>query len=135
MNIAIEQARIASTNGETPVGAVIVKDNEIISKSHNKTIELCDCTAHAEILVIREASIKLNSWRLSECSLYVTLEPCIMCFGAIKNARISKLIFGAYNHESGFDNHYNLQTNLKYIGGIEKEACKSILDSHFNNIR
>ena len=94
MNEALKEARKAYEKGETPIGAVIVKDGEIISRAHNLTEELNDCTAHAEILAIRKASEKLGGWRLINCDLYVTMEPCIMCSGAIVQSRIKKLIIG-----------------------------------------
>ena len=101
MAMALEEAEKAFLLGEVPVGALIVKDGEIIAKSHNLCETQKDATAHAEILAIREASQKLNRWRLDDCDLYVTLEPCAMCSGAIQNARLRRLYFGAFEPNTG----------------------------------
>lgn len=98
---AIKEAQISQKLDEVPVGAVIVKDNEIIARGHNLKETLKDCTAHAEIMAIREASQKLGSWRLSDCDLYVTLEPCIMCAGTILNARIKRVFIGTFDSTAG----------------------------------
>lgn len=101
MEKALEEARLASARGEVPVGAVVVRNGEIIASDGNRTLEHKDITAHAEILVIREASRKLKNERLSQCDLYVTLEPCPMCAAAISFARIRRLYFGAGDPKSG----------------------------------
>lgn len=102
MDIAIIEAKKAGARGEIPIGAVIINDlGEVISRDGNRTIELNDPTAHAEILVIRKACAMLNNQRISNCSIYVTLEPCPMCAAAISNARISKLYFGPEDKKSG----------------------------------
>lgn len=101
MELALEQARLARLRGEVPVGAVIVLKGEVIASAGNKTRELNDPTAHAEVLVIRDAANKLKSERLIDCDLYVTLEPCAMCAGAISFARISRLYFGASDVKGG----------------------------------
>lgn len=106
---------------EVPVCALIVKDNELLSIATNKVESHNDSTAHAEILAIREASKVLNNWRLNDCILYVTLEPCSMCLGAIKNSRISKVVFGAYDT--------NKENEVEVIGGIlELESAKFLKD-------
>ena len=101
MMLALDEARLGAESGEVPVGAVIVSNGEVIAKAHN----LCEtnhcATAHAELLAIEEASQKLSSWRLSNCTLYVTLEPCPMCMGAIVNSRIGKVVFGAKDAKAG----------------------------------
>ena len=94
MNEAIEEAKKAYDKGETPIGAVVVKDDQIIGRGHNLTETLKDSTAHAEMLAIREAADTLGGWRLMNCDLYVTMEPCIMCSGAIVNSRIKNIIIG-----------------------------------------
>lgn len=101
MDLALEEARSAAGRGEVPVGAVIVRGGEVLARAGNRTRELTDPTAHAEILAIREAAEKLASERLSDCDLYVTLEPCPMCAAAISFARIKRLYFGAADPKSG----------------------------------
>jgi tRNA(adenine34) deaminase len=101
MDMALDQARAAAVRGEVPVGAVIVQDGEIIAQAGNRTREMLDATAHAEILVIRAASQVLGQERLTDCDLYVTLEPCAMCAGAIAAARIGRLYYAAQDAKSG----------------------------------
>ncbi|MHC1720120.1 MAG: tRNA adenosine(34) deaminase TadA [Clostridiaceae bacterium] len=98
---AIKEAKLSEGIDEVPVGAVIVKDNKIIGRGHNLKEKLQDCTAHAEILAIRDAGQNLDSWRLSDCELYVTLEPCAMCAGAILGSRIKKVYIGAFDPTAG----------------------------------
>ena len=102
MKEALKEANKAYEKGETPIGAVIVKNNEIIARAHNLTETLNDCTAHAEVLAIRQASEKLGGWRLVDCDLYVTMEPCIMCSGAIVHSRIKKLIIGTKHIKNAY---------------------------------
>jgi len=101
MNLALEQAKIAAQKGEVPVGAVIVQKGNMIAKAHNLCLSDQMATAHAEMLAINEASRILGSWRLSDCTLYVTLEPCPMCAGAIINARIPRVVFAAKDPRAG----------------------------------
>ena len=101
MRIALEEAAIAASNGDVPVGAVILHNGEVIAHRHNEREASNDPTAHAEVLALRDASKLLNSWRLSECTLVVTLEPCVMCAGATQSARIGRLVYGAANFEAG----------------------------------
>lgn len=101
MRVALEQARLSALADEVPVGAVIVRNGEIIGRGHDRRIELTDPTAHAEVMAIREAAVCLNDWRLDDCALFVTLEPCAMCAGAILLARIPLVIFGATNPKFG----------------------------------
>ncbi|WP_417666649.1 nucleoside deaminase [Roseibium sp.] len=105
MAAALEQAELAAQRGEVPVGAVLVKDDEIIARNGNRTLELHDPTAHAEVLVIREACATLKTQRLTDCDLYVTLEPCPMCAAAISFARIRRLYFGAGDAKGGAVEH------------------------------
>ena len=101
MRIALEEAAIAASNGDVPVGAVVLHNGEVIARRHNERETSNDPTAHAEVLALRDASKLLNSWRLSECTLVVTLEPCVMCAGATQSARIGRLVYGAANFEAG----------------------------------
>ena len=142
MNEAIKEAYKAYEKGETPIGAVIVKDGEIIARAHNLTETLNDPTAHAEILAIREASEYLGGWRLINCDLYVTMEPCIMCSGAIVQSRIKKLIVGTKHiknlniekqHEFKID--YFNTCNIEVTFDILKEECSSILQKFFKELR
>ncbi|MFZ7121452.1 MAG: nucleoside deaminase [Eubacteriaceae bacterium] len=141
MKLAIDEACKAVKTGEIPVGAVIVYQNRLIAKSHNMVETLNDPTAHAEIMVIREASKLLNNWRLSECSMYVTLEPCIMCMGAILNARMSKLVYGVGDNkfgavESNIDLARNsLYKNIKIYSGIEEDICSKLMKDFFREKR
>ena len=139
---AIAQAEIAKGKGEMPVGCVIVKDGEIIARGYNEREEGFDPTAHAEIVAMRRAAEALGSWRLGGCTLYVTLEPCPMCAGAIVQARIDRLVFGAYDEAAGCAgsvyripedpafNHF-----CKCEGGILKDECKTVLTSFFSEKR
>ena len=142
MKEALKEAYKAYEKKETPIGAIIVKDGEIIARAHNLTEELKDPTAHAEILAIREASKKLGGWRLVDCDLYVTMEPCIMCSGAIANSRIKKLIIGtkhiknAYTekqHEFKID--YYKYNNIETTFGVLQDECSNILQEFFRKLR
>ena len=101
MEIALEEARLAASRGEVPVGAVVVCGGELVAREHNRTREAADPTAHAELRALREAAAKHNDWRLTDCTLYVTLEPCAMCAGAIVLARIERLVFAAHDPKAG----------------------------------
>jgi len=138
MKVAIEQAYLALEVGEVPVGAVLVYDQKIISKSYNKTIVNVDSTSHAEINVIREAERLTNNYRLNNCSLYVTLEPCIMCLGAIINSRISRVVFGAYDSKlfhkvdySFLKQERKLNHQIELVGGVMETVCSNILKDFF----
>ena len=101
MTRALELAELAASRGEVPVGAVLTRDQEMVAEGHNLTVTSNDPTAHAEVVVIREAAHKLGDWRLTECTLYVTLEPCAMCAGALVLSRPSRLVFGASDPKAG----------------------------------
>lgn len=137
MQIAIAQAE--KSENDIPVGAVIVKDGKIIAKAHNTKEKDNDITSHAEILTIRQAEKTLNNWRLDECELYVTLEPCPMCGWAILQSRISKVYFGSYDSNYGafsklkLNNYTN--SNIKIYGGISEDKCNELLDKFFKKIR
>ena len=145
MAVALEQANKAEEHGEVPVGAVLVKDGLLIAKAHNQPISTNDATAHAEIQVIRLAGKAMQNYRLVGTTLYVTLEPCIMCLGAIKNARVSRTVFGAYNNKNK-DCQPNLNlintNNIEFItnkinidGGVLEKDCKRQLKLFFTSKR
>ena len=142
MNEAIKEAYKAYEKGETPIGAVIVKDGKIISRAHNLTETLSDATAHAEILAIRKASDYLGGWRLINCDLYVTMEPCIMCSGAIVQTRIKKLIIGTKHiknlnieKQHKFKIDYFDTCNIEVTFDVLQEECSSILQKFFKELR
>ena len=142
MERAIEQARLAGERGEVPVGAVIVKDNQIIALSENQIINRRDPTAHAEILAIRSACEILKTERLIDCDLYVTLEPCPMCAAAISLARIRRLYFGAYDPKGGgvengprIFNQTTCHHKPEVIGGIHESQCGELLKDFFKDKR
>ncbi len=137
MKIALEQAEIAASEGEVPVGAVIVKDGEIIVKTRNNREATGDATGHAELIAIREACEKLGGWHLESCELYVTLEPCPMCMGAIVNSRLGSVYFGAKDAKAGACGSvlnmcsYPLNHKPKIEEGFMKEECAAILSDFF----
>ncbi len=138
MNLALEQARKAEEMGEVPVGAILINDGIIIAKSHNQPISTNDATAHAEIQLIRAAGKKLKNYRLTNTTLYVTLEPCAMCLGAIMHARIDRLVFGAYDLKTGVcGSSENLigancfNHKIKLISGVLENESKQLLKNFF----
>ena len=141
MRAAIEQARLAYSIGEVPVGAVVVKDDEIISAGFNKREAGKNALRHAELSAIDAACEALHGWRLWQCELYVTLEPCPMCTGAIINARIPRVVFGAYDAKAGscgsvvdlFEFPYNHKAEV--TGGVLQEECAELLTSFFRELR
>ena len=142
MQQAILQAEIAAQQGEVPVGAVIVKDGEVIATGHNTREKTSLATGHAEIMAIDKACKKLGSPFLTGCDIYVTLEPCPMCAGAIFQARINKVIFGAYEEKSGavgsvFNLFYdfNLPNRVLFEGGVMEEECRNLLTDFFKEKR
>lgn len=142
MLLAIKEAQKAEIKDEVPIGAVIVLDGRVIAKAHNLIEKKQDATAHAEILAIQKASKKLKSWRLIDCEMYVTVEPCPMCAGAIVNARIKKVYFGATESKSGCAvSKYSILTDsglnhtTEFEGGMEKEACSTLIKNYFKKKR
>ena len=140
MKVALKCAQKAFDEGEVPIGAVVVADGKVISRGHNRRTKKQIATAHAEIEAIEKACKKLKSWRIPECELYVTLEPCPMCMGAMLNARIKKVYFGAYEAKgrSMTDQLANanlLNHKIEVDGGVMQEECASILSEFFSQMR
>ena len=139
MAIALDEARLAMESGEVPVGAVLIDDEGgVVVRAHNMCEAERDATAHAEILAIREAGRKLTRWRLTGCTLYVTLEPCPMCAGAIMSARISRLVYGATDAREGavesifnIPGHPSLAPSPIITAGVMEDECKALLQSFF----
>jgi tRNA(adenine34) deaminase len=142
MAYALAQAEEASRYDEVPIGAVIVKEGNILVADRNRREDNCDASAHAEILVIRQAGKMLGGWRLSGCTLYITLEPCPMCAGAMVQARLDRLVFGAKDPKSGAAGSlYNLVQDTRFnhrlmvTSGILEEECAAILHDFFRSRR
>lgn len=142
MDIALGEAELAAANGDVPVGAVAVFDDEVIAKGHNMREALNDPTAHAEMLVIREAAMKLGRWRLRDVTLYVTIEPCAMCAGAVVLARISRIVYGAGDPKGGacgsvfqIMQEPRLNHRVEIVSGIMEAECGGILQSFFERRR
>lgn len=141
MGLALEEASLAFDKGEVPIGAVIVCDDVIISRAHNLREISNRAIGHAEILAIEEANKKLNSWRLDRCTLYVTIEPCPMCAGAIIQSRIKKVVYGAKDLKAGvhqsvlnlFDYPFNHQVEI--VSGVLENECKEIIQTFFKSLR
>ena len=142
LELALAEARKGAEAGEIPVGAVVVCREEVISQARNRREELQSPTAHAEILALQAASAHLRSWRLEECALYVTLEPCLMCVGAILQARISRLVFGCLDPKGGaVESLYRLcedrrlNHQVAVMSGILASECGRILTEFFTQLR
>ena len=138
MTRALEMAETAAARGEVPVGAVLTKDQEIVAEGHNLTVAATDPTAHAEVVVIREAAQALGDWRLTDCVLYVTLEPCAMCAGALVLARLGRLVFGASAPKAGMVGSLEnllederLNHRCEVTTGILREESSQLLKSFF----
>jgi len=142
MKLALEQARLAQVMDEVPVGAVLVQDDQLIASAHNQPISNNDPTAHAEIQLLRAAGKKLNNYRLPNTTLYVTLEPCTMCLGAMIHARVSRVVFGAYDEKTGVcGSCQDLSTSecfnhsIDTRGGVLANECKQLLQQFFKKRR
>ena len=142
MKAAIEQAKIAEENGDVPIGAVIVYKNQIIAKAYNQRQQLNDPTAHAEIIALTQAAAFVQNWRLNGCAMYVTLEPCPMCAGALVLARLDRLVYGCDDPKSGAcGSIYNivaderLNHRLQVTAGVLAEDCGAQLQSFFQKRR
>lgn len=140
MEMALLEAQKAYDAGEIPVGAIIVKDNQVIARAHNMRETKKSALSHAECEAIKIANKVLGDWRLTGCSMYVTLEPCMMCMGAIINSRISELAFGAYDLEKGaaesrIDPKATGEKTPVIYAGIKEDKCKRLLDRFFIEVR
>ncbi len=142
MSEAIRLAEIAYEKDEIPVGAIVIKDNKIIGRGYNQREILKDPTAHAEVLAITAAANTIDDWRLIDCTLYVTKEPCAMCAGAIINSRIKSVIFGCYDAERGYCGSIadlcgdpRLKNDITVRGGIKEQKCLSLIQDFFKTKR
>ncbi|NLE01780.1 MAG: nucleoside deaminase [Fibrobacter sp.] len=143
MNAALQEAFKALDEGEVPVGAVVVKNGSIIGKGYNRVEKLTDATAHAEIIAMTAASNYLSNWRLTDCTMYVTLEPCLMCLGALLQSRIAHIVYATPDSRAGaIDSHYyRLEIERTYgyfpeiTTNIMKDDCAHLLSSFFQNLR
>ena len=140
MKSALKCAQKAYEEGEVPIGAVVVLDGKVIARGHNRRTRRQMATAHAEIEAIEKACKKLKSWRIPECELYVTLEPCPMCMGAALNARIARIYFGAYEQKgrsltTELANANLLNHRVEVTGGVLQEECAAVLTSFFTEMR
>jgi tRNA(adenine34) deaminase len=142
MQFAIEQAKLAEKMEEVPVGAVLVQDNQLIASAHNQPISNNDPTAHAEIQLLRAAGKQLNNYRFPDTTLYVTLEPCTMCLGAMIHARVSRIVFGAYDQKTGvcgsctaLSTSQCFNHTIAIEGGVLENDCKQLLQQFFKNRR
>jgi tRNA(adenine34) deaminase len=142
MRLALDEANKAAAKGEVPVGAVVVYDNEVIGRGYNRREELRSAMAHAEMLALEQASSHIGRWRLGDCQIYVTLEPCVMCVGAILQARLGQLVFGCLDPKGGaveslyqLCNDGRLNHRLPVTGGILAADCAAILADFFTRLR
>ena len=142
LRAAIAEAQSAEANGEVPVGAVVVHENQIIARGQNRVLRDSDPTAHAEIVALREAGLHLRNYRLEDCTLYVTLEPCAMCAGAILHARIARLVYAAPDPKAGACgsvlsvlNHPALNHKLELLPGLLADECGALLTNFFRKRR
>ncbi|MBQ9124094.1 MAG: tRNA adenosine(34) deaminase TadA [Acholeplasmatales bacterium] len=141
MKEALKEAKKSLLTGDVPVGCVIVYDDKIIARGHNKREDKQQSLAHAEIVAINKACKKLGSWRLEDCTMYITLEPCVMCSGAIIQSRIPRVIYGAYDYRFGahkslinlFDVKFN--HNVEISGGVLENECSIIIKDFFKELR
>ena len=138
IDAALEQARLAATKDEVPIGAVVMRGDEVIAAAHNETVARNNPTYHAEFLAIERALDALETDRLTDCTLYVTLEPCTQCAGAIVLAKVGKLVFGSYDEKAGMCGtlgdlvrHPRLNHRVEVQGGVESEKCAELLREFF----
>lgn len=142
MTLAVSEARRALEMDEVPIGAVIVKDGHVLAKAHNLRETLQDPTAHAEMIVMREACEKLSNWRLMGCTIYATMEPCPMCAGAMQQARVARVVYGCRDPKAGAAgtilnilDEPKLSHRLRITGGVEEDACRELLNVFFKKLR
>ena len=142
MTLALQQAQLAAARGEVPVGALLVRDGELIGSGHNQPISSCDPTAHAEIIALRDAAQRVGNYRLPGATLYVTIEPCSMCVGALMHARIARLVYGAAEPRAGAVEsalalaaapHFNHR--IACVGGVLAEQCGEVMRQFFRSRR
>ena len=138
MAAALDEARRAASTGEVPVGAVVLRDGVIVARAHNETVARRDPTAHAELLAVQRALHALETDRLTDCTVFVTLEPCAQCAGAIVLAKLGRLVFGAYDDKAGMCGsvgdvlrHHRLNHRVEVIGGVLVEECGALLQEFF----
>ena len=138
MDVALAQARLAASKDEVPIGAVVMRGDEIVAAAHNETVARNNPTLHAEFLAIERALDALNTNRLTDCTLYVTIEPCAQCAGAIVLAKVGKLVFGAYDEKAGMCGslgdlvrHPRLNHRVEVQGGVEAERCAELIKDFF----
>jgi tRNA(adenine34) deaminase len=138
MEIALDEARAAAQSGEVPVGAVVLRDGAVVARAHNETVRRRDPTAHAELLAIQQALRALATDRLDDCTLYVTLEPCAQCAGAIVLAKVRRLVFGGFDSKAGMCGsvgdlvrHPRLNHRVEVQGGVSEQACGALLTEFF----
>ena len=132
MNLAIVQSKKALKKNEVPVGAIIVKNNKVISKGYNKKEQKNNAIKHAEIIAIEKACKKLKNWRLEDCILYVTMEPCMMCCGAIEQSRIKKIVYAIENQNFGYTHDLK---NVEIVSGVHKNICRDMVQTFFQKKR
>jgi tRNA(adenine34) deaminase len=142
MSVALEAASAAAMDGDVPVGAIVVRDDAILTRASNRTVRDQDPTAHAELLAIRAAAQALGSWHLGGCTLYVTLEPCAMCAGAIVLSRLDRVVFGAWDDKAGMAGsvgdilrHPRLNHRPEVLGGVGENECGELLHAFFTERR
>jgi tRNA(adenine34) deaminase len=142
MGLALDEARTALAHDDVPVGALVLVDGEVVARRHNERERLADPTAHAELLALRDAAVALGSWRLDRATLVVTLEPCAMCAGAIVNARVGRVVFGADDPKAGATGSlYNLLADPRLnhepplVAGVRRDECAELLRTFFASRR
>jgi tRNA(adenine34) deaminase len=142
MRLALREAQRAAREGEVPVGAVVVQGDRVVARAHNRPIHLKDPSAHAEILALRRAAHKLGNYRLTGCTLYATIEPCAMCAGAVVQARLRRVVYGARDPKAGANgstltvlNHPKLNHQVEAVSGVLAEDCAAILREFFRRRR
>jgi tRNA(adenine34) deaminase len=142
MELALEQARLAATAGEVPVGALVIRDGEILGRGHNHNLRQNDPTAHAEIVALRQAATRMGNYRLAGCVMFATIEPCSMCAGALVHARMARLVYGASDPKAGAAgsvlqvlNHPSLNHKMEVTAGVLAGKCSEILQEFFRRRR
>jgi tRNA(adenine34) deaminase len=142
MTLAIEEAQHALSKDEVPIGAVIVKDGQVVARAHNLRETWQDATAHAEMLALKEACERLKNWRLMGCTMYVTMEPCPMCAGALQQARLARVVYGIPDPKAGaagsvmnIVDEPKLAHRLKITSGVEEEKCRELINIFFRRLR